>query len=1195
MRFERLAVERFGHFESLDLDLSGGPGLVVIYGPNEAGKTTLLRALHGLLFGIDERTPYAFEYDYRAIALRAVLRDTSGQRLDITRLKKRKDSLLGSLRSDVGEVPLDALRFSRYFGAITEELYGSIFGFSHADLQQGSEVLQIAGLSELLGGGALGGSAEKIRGALGALHSEAEDLFKAKGKNPAINRYLTQLRDAKSALREAVFQQPQYAALTSGLAHARDESGATELALGQLRLREARLHTLLAVFEDFHEHLGLQRALADPSLHTTLDEPAAERARALFAELAALDARLLALDAELRRLLARVDQPAADPALLAEAGAVERLVRRVDTTAEQRLTLPRERERIAREAALHEAALSALSPRTRPEEHLSWALPPGELDRLRALVARWQRARQDVQLSARALADDEADLAALHTTLAALRAAEPVPEDMALFAELAAAVTRHAELEREDSACLRLGAELDLGLARLRPSLPRTALASLPLPPVEEPGELQARAQDLERDRRSVLTDMSRETEELARVRAELATLATSDLPDPDALPTIRARRDELWAEIRQRLATGETHAFGALFARAEAEYAEPEPAPVASSRPATATARRQLVRSYERAVAGADALADRLRDAADVLAKRAGLLRQEERAEASLRRADDRLAELARAESAWTERWAALWRPLGVPPGAPALMLAWHRDALALRDLALALQRHELGAAQLRPPVDDFSRRVRERLGWPHADFSALVQGLRDRERAAQSARVNLDVSSARLGGLQSAVARGRAAQDAHGRELADVDATLRACLAALGLPEDLEPDAALARLYALEDLSQKLRDIEAQRVALARGEAALAAFDAELAALLARLARPGDGLSPEHTVDALSRRLAAARTAAAAAAQAREQAGDKQRERDLCAESRAAALAELSTLAARAGDGDLAVLRDMSEKTLYRASLQRRHHELAVRLTRALGDGPAREAYAAELQGARRESLVAEQAELARRAAELDRRRALALEQKGKLENQVQTLGGDRAARLNAECEALLADLGQEVDRYVLLQLAQQVLARVTERYARENQPAILHYTSELLARISGGRHLRVVPQPEAGTLAALDRHGRLRLPSELSVGTREQLFLALRLAYVLDYCDRNEALPLVMDDVLVNFDEDRAATTLQALREVARTTQILFLTCHRHLMHLARQTTSTGPGDDLRVIELPGPPAGTRPAEA
>ena len=104
MKFERIELERFGHFESLSLDLRGPSGLVVIHGPNEAGKTTLLRAIHGLLFGIDERSPYGFRYPYQAMAIHATLQDSAGQRLALVRRKKRKDALLGNLRSEVGEV-----------------------------------------------------------------------------------------------------------------------------------------------------------------------------------------------------------------------------------------------------------------------------------------------------------------------------------------------------------------------------------------------------------------------------------------------------------------------------------------------------------------------------------------------------------------------------------------------------------------------------------------------------------------------------------------------------------------------------------------------------------------------------------------------------------------------------------------------------------------------------------------------------------------------------------------------------------------------------------------------------------------------------------------------------------------------------------------------------------------------------------
>jgi uncharacterized protein YhaN len=146
-----------------------------------------------------------------------------------------------------------------------------------------------------------------------------------------------------------------------------------------------------------------------------------------------------------------------------------------------------------------------------------------------------------------------------------------------------------------------------------------------------------------------------------------------------------------------------------------------------------------------------------------------------------------------------------------------------------------------------------------------------------------------------------------------------------------------------------------------------------------------------------------------------------------------------------------------------------------------------------------------------------------------------------------------------------------------------RVTDRYARDNQPAILQYTSDLLTRITGGRHVRAVVQPETRTLALLGRDGQLRQPGDLSSGTREQLFLALRLAYVLDYCDRCEPLPVVMDDVLVNFDDARAAAALAALRDLGKSTQVVLLTCHRRWLDLA---ASAAP--DARILELPPEPS-------
>ena len=539
--------------------------------------------------------------------------------------------------------------------------------------------------------------------------------------------------------------------------------------------------------------------------------------------------------------------------------------------------------------------------------------------------------------------------------------------------------------------------------------------------------------------------------------------------------------------------------------------------------------------------------------------------------------------------------------RPTGVPPGVPGSMLAWLGDAAALRDLAAARVRREQTLAPLRPQVHDFEARLRQHLAslapapgghgsagsWP-----ALVQQLRERERTAQTRRGRLESTQARTSALEAALARTRTAREFLERDLAAAADELRRRTAALGLADDLDPETAVERLEALTDLSERTALNDRQRAACEHALAALAEFDAEVAALHARLGRAATTDSPEHQVEALSRALTEARSAASSHAIATDEAADRRRQQTRLAAELAEARGEYEALRARAGVGDEAALLAMAERTLLRAQLERSCAELDLRLTRAFGEGEARETYEAELRASRREALVSEQATLTREISELDQRRINAALQKGRHEHEAQQLGGDRAARLGAELEVQKSELEEQIDRYLLVHLAERVLDRVTDRYARENQPALLQYTSQLLARITNGRHLRVVIQPETRSLATVDHAGQLRLPADMSSGTREQLFLALRLAYILDHCDRSEPLPVILDDVLVNFDDDRAASSLAALRDAGRATQVILLTCHRRWLDIARTVAP-----DARILELPAEPTARlqRPADA
>jgi len=139
----------------------------------------------------------------------------------------------------------------------------------------------------------------------------------------------------------------------------------------------------------------------------------------------------------------------------------------------------------------------------------------------------------------------------------------------------------------------------------------------------------------------------------------------------------------------------------------------------------------------------------------------------------------------------------------------------------------------------------------------------------------------------------------------------------------------------------------------------------------------------------------------------------------------------------------------------------------------------------------------------------------------------------------------------------------------LARHFMQRAMQRFEREHQPRMLQDVAALLQRMTAGRYVGMSRKlDEQGTLQVRQSDGTVKEPHQLSTGTREQLYLAIRLAYVLHYCREAEPLPIIVDDVLVNFDEPRANATLEVLVELAQRLQIILLTCHPSTVERVRR---------------------------
>ena len=133
MKIVELRLTAFGPFTDRMLDLSAGNhGLHVIFGPNEAGKSSALRALHALLYGIPGQTDDAFLHPYPELRVGARLHLSSGEEIEFSRRKANRGSLLGP-----GDVRLDDRALDRFLGGVGQEQFRMFWGIDYARLVEG--------------------------------------------------------------------------------------------------------------------------------------------------------------------------------------------------------------------------------------------------------------------------------------------------------------------------------------------------------------------------------------------------------------------------------------------------------------------------------------------------------------------------------------------------------------------------------------------------------------------------------------------------------------------------------------------------------------------------------------------------------------------------------------------------------------------------------------------------------------------------------------------------------------------------------------------------------------------------------------------------------------------------------------------------------------------------------------------------
>ena len=177
----------------------------------------------------------------------------------------------------------------------------------------------------------------------------------------------------------------------------------------------------------------------------------------------------------------------------------------------------------------------------------------------------------------------------------------------------------------------------------------------------------------------------------------------------------------------------------------------------------------------------------------------------------------------------------------------------------------------------------------------------------------------------------------------------------------------------------------------------------------------------------------------------------------------------------------------------------------------------------------------------------------------------------------GSDEAAEAQQEALGVLSRIRDHFNDYARLRVAASILRQRIESHREQNQDPLVDRASTLFAELTCGSYTGLVVEPDENDDPAILAVGaedqtRMSVPA-LSDGTADQLYLALRLAYLEQQLERREPMPLIVDDILVDFDDERAKVALRVLGELSLKTQVLFLTHHDHLRALARTAVPEG----------------------
>ena len=221
---------------------------------------------------------------------------------------------------------------------------------------------------------------------------------------------------------------------------------------------------------------------------------------------------------------------------------------------------------------------------------------------------------------------------------------------------------------------------------------------------------------------------------------------------------------------------------------------------------------------------------------------------------------------------------------------------------------------------------------------------------------------------------------------------------------------------------------------------------------------------------------------------------------------------------------------------------------------------IKRISGDGEPYSDFIKELEETTLEVLKEKELQLKEGFEEIEKNLSEFREDRGGIAKEIEQIERrEEGSSLRMKKTVKMQKLKKKSEEWSTLILAKTIMKKAVEKYEKERQPGVIKEAQSFFSKMTLGRYSRIYAPLDETKIYVEDKDGRRKDILELSRGTAEQLYLSLRFGFIREFSKRAESLPIVFDDILVNFDPERFQAACRAIKDLTKTNQILYFTCH------------------------------------